>query len=755
MAAAVVLAASWLASSAAVAIGLSGFTTWAFTAGVTLLVANSKTLRPSMPERELKDRKQTIRSATAPRTIVYGRARVSGPIVFAGSSGENNEYLHLVIPIAGHQIFSVDEIWLNDKKVELDADGFVITPPYAYTGKRHYKTKIETLGIGNHTIILEESADEVLDSVQSVAVNGLVTPNSEQALETEAIAFTQTADGVTFSLTATHTVYIDYAIRKVTGAGSHVLIKYHLGDSEQLVDDALSSEFPEWNSSHRLRGIAYLYVRLQFNQDVFPTGIPNISAVIRGKAIYDPRTQITGYSNNWALVIRDYLTSADGLRCLDAEIDEAVLIASANRADDDYRYTIDGVINLDEKPLDILNKLLPAGAGSLVYSQGVYKIYAGMEMAPVLDITEKDLWGPVKVRTRVSRTDLKNGMRAKYLNVDNHWQEAEITPISIPAYVTQDGGEDIKDEIDLPFTINSYIAYNLAMIHLKRSRQGITVELRCSWRALKLSAWDVIRLKIDHLGWDYKLFRVLEWKLTPDGIDLSLQEEAPTDWEYTNPPAIDPAPDTLLADPTHIDPPSALTISGTSYMSISKLTRPQATITWVAPSNAYVIKYEVAYKNANEPVWHIITTPDTQLTAEDRYGGVFLARVRAENALGIWSEWTDIVTTALVPGKIGESSWYAYFPGKKTSVVGALKKYAKINTTTTKFTLWATTAPVSDYAMVSLKRNGQQVLSCLLATGNTYTQVDFQLDITPEQYFTVDLSNPGQAENIGIRIDFG
>lgn len=47
----------------------------------------------------------------------------------------------------------------------------------------------------------------------------------------------------------------------------------------------------------------WLRVSLKFNAEKFPAGIPNIKVEKQGRAVYDPRTGLTGYSNNAALVI--------------------------------------------------------------------------------------------------------------------------------------------------------------------------------------------------------------------------------------------------------------------------------------------------------------------------------------------------------------------------------------------------------------------------------------------------------------------
>ena len=91
----------------------------------------------------------------------------------------------------------------------------------------------------------------------------------------------------------------------------------YLGTLDQEADPELIQQSNgQWTSAHRLTGRAYIVVRLTYDTDKFPTGIPNIKAVVKGKNnIYDPRTSTYGYTDNWALCIMDYLMSPQGLNC--------------------------------------------------------------------------------------------------------------------------------------------------------------------------------------------------------------------------------------------------------------------------------------------------------------------------------------------------------------------------------------------------------------------------------------------------------
>ncbi len=94
-----------------------------------------------------------------------------------------------------------------------------------------------------------------------------------------------------------------------------------------------------WTLAHKQTQCAALAFAAKFDRAAYPNGLPNISAVLRGKNdIYDPRTQARGWTDNPALVLADYLVSprsAGGYGATWADnIDEASVIAAANACDE-------------------------------------------------------------------------------------------------------------------------------------------------------------------------------------------------------------------------------------------------------------------------------------------------------------------------------------------------------------------------------------------------------------------------------------
>ncbi len=117
-----------------------------------------------------------------------------------------------------------------------------------------------------------------------------------------------------------------------------VKVYKHLGSDDQTVDTVLQGHFPNrWTSSHRGRGLPYVYVQLRRKEVPWPTGVPNITFIVKGGKHYDPRVAATAWTPNGPLVTSGYLTSTRyGLgHTYATEIDEALLTSAANIADEE------------------------------------------------------------------------------------------------------------------------------------------------------------------------------------------------------------------------------------------------------------------------------------------------------------------------------------------------------------------------------------------------------------------------------------
>ena len=124
----------------------------------------------------------------------------------------------------------------------------------------------------------------------------------------------------------------------------------HHGADDQTADPMLVASQPsKFSSSHRLRGIAYIAASFQYDAKGMFTSVPEITVVVKGRKLYDPRLDgsITGgtgshriadpttyeWSNNAALSLLDYMHQDYGKGLAASLIDLQSFQTAANTAD--------------------------------------------------------------------------------------------------------------------------------------------------------------------------------------------------------------------------------------------------------------------------------------------------------------------------------------------------------------------------------------------------------------------------------------
>lgn len=304
-----------------------------------------------------------------------------------------------------------------------------------------------------------------------------------------------------------------------------VRILSHLGATDQTADSTLVSEVTEWTTNHRARGVAYVYIK---HDTTIVADAPLLTAKIKGKLVYDPRTDTTAWSDNPALIVRDFLSSDFGRNVPQSAINDDVFIASANVCDETVsgakRYTCNGAFLLEADPEDIFEALVASMAGMPWFAQGKWCVKAAKYEAPTLTFDEDDLRGSVSIATRNSRRDNFNTVRGIYRGAETNYQESDYTEVSNATYVTEDGGEETAAEIPLLFTDTDVMAQRIATIALKRNRKQVTITAPFGLKALQVGIGDTIKFTNARMGWTEKVFEVNDWRfgLTPD-MDLQVQ----------------------------------------------------------------------------------------------------------------------------------------------------------------------------------------------------------------------------------------
>ena len=313
-----------------------------------------------------------------------------------------------------------------------------------------------------------------------------------------------------------------------TKFNNYIKVRRMLGNHSQSLNGSTFTNFSsKWTTNHKLLGIAHLAILFEYADDVWEEGLPEIAAKIRGKKVYDPRTSTTAWSDNPALIVRDFLTDDDyGLGEDSANIDDTLIQTAANVCEetvtDGDRYTANGAWVTSQAPIDVLTQLMTSCAGMLWYAQGEWRFKAGDYVAPTVTLTEDDLRSPLSVVTRHSRRDNFNGVRGTFRGPQTNYQFTDYPKVSDTGFVTVDGGEEVLMDLTLPFTDTSEQAQRLAIIALEKNREQISVTGTFGLRAFALQVGDNVQITNSRFGWTNKVFEVVGWSFGIEDLDIQV-----------------------------------------------------------------------------------------------------------------------------------------------------------------------------------------------------------------------------------------
>lgn len=340
-------------------------------------------------------------------------------------------------------------------------------------------------------------------------------------------------------------------------------------------DSTLSNASVFWGAdTHILNGIAYMRVKLTWDEDrkKFPQGVPNVSAVIKGKKLYDPRVSATSannlvagtsyyinsiggsdftlvgasenkvgvefvatgstsglgqatamsWSQNPALALRDYMVNSYyGLGEAHENIDRTSFIDAANVCDEAVtldaggthdRYHANGVLDTANAIKGNIEALTAAMGGRIGYVDGKYFAQAAKYYTPTITIDESMMVGPMSVQTKQSRRSMYNGVKGVFLSEEENYTLVDY-PAKISSEYSADDGDPIFLDMPLPFVTNNIRAQRLAKIALLKSRQQTVVNVPLNLAALKFKAGDFIAITNDRMDWSAKPFEVIGYDL--------------------------------------------------------------------------------------------------------------------------------------------------------------------------------------------------------------------------------------------------
>lgn len=460
-----------------------------------------------------------------------------------------------------------------------------------------------------------------------------------------------------------------------------VQVFVHNGGNDQESDSTLNGRQSNWTEDHRLRGIAYVYVRLRYDKDIFTGGIPNLRFIVKGSKLYDPRKDTAnGYSgagphsatdsatwewtDNPILCLRDFLTLPNGLNAQASEINEARFIEMANECDDlidlnadgssqQKRYRLNGPITLDNTKASIAEGILATCNGSLIWTQGQYVPQVGVAIPASRNhvLTADNLRAGIKFTTKTPKANRLNAVRGMFVDADNSYQVADFAPIKNTTYQNEDG-EQLFGDIDLALVTDQAQAQRLAKQVLEGNRQAIEVEFFGNLTCFPIAINDTVTLTIDPDGtggtnaiFTNKKFLVVNWKFNGDGgVDLKLREyaDAMFDWAYGEMTTVDLAPNTTLANPLDV-PSVGLSVSTDLRTVRGKIL--SALVAQVTSSSPLIDNVEVQYKKSTDTNFTAVAVAAGSGVFRAEVLGIettnYDVQVRAINTLGVVGNFAD------------------------------------------------------------------------------------------------------------------
>lgn len=280
-------------------------------------------------------------------------------------------------------------------------------------------------------------------------------------------------------------------------------------------------EFHGTAGEFRQRGIATATFQFNYGTDTNDfqrtwgqVPIPSPLFDIRGATIYDPRDPTQDrdddttwkYSDNAALVQADWLRQEYGVNFPVDRIDFDKVGTAANFDDElignadgtlSKRHTIDGVVQLNQRPSQVMEGLLSANRGFMVQSKGKGWIASSSPRDPVLTVDESLIVGGFELRDDRAKRDTVNIVRTRFASSDRDYQEIDGPVLTRSDLVTADD-EQLDITIELPFTSDQRAAQRLAKQYLLESRlpRAMTVVVKLTRRTLELDLGDCVQVSL-------------------------------------------------------------------------------------------------------------------------------------------------------------------------------------------------------------------------------------------------------------------
>ena len=665
------LPALFLVAATAITGGLAAFTAPVLLGigASVILGAYSGSRARAAARNSLTENRFTSRSSVEPKVTLYGRDRLKTLFDYECTHGDRKQFVTqiLILPTS-HELDAIEDVLLNDQALGVLTAGQPAGGRYVRNVERVVIEQwmagttgsTRTLALPTDGIVTFVALDSLAATVvmaQEYERGGQtyrqgdsipLVPGTDYSIAGRVVTLLVPDLNSVMQLTATYRVLVGKSlvtVRTFTGTAA--------GRSDADNAFLVAASGGAWTLAHKLNGIPHLEITFEFDPTIFPTGLPNVSAICRGKRLLNPATGLTVWSQSPALAWRDYMVSK--VRVPAGQIDDATVNAAVTACATAYTtaagptqagYTCDGICSSASIHQENLQMILGSMLGSMPRSGGKFSVMAGEWSAPVMTLAEADLADELpSIRTRSPARERCNVIKGKFRDnrstVDSSgglYTVTEYPEYRSATYITEDLGRPYTQTLDLPMTLNAERAQRIGKRHMNIRRQSLTVEARFGMTAYKPIVGERVRLPWSRYGWagtydggTGKVFRILKRRYDPatQTVRLVLIEDAQAlyDWNFSEATQPDPSSNTDRLNPGLVDRPVVVAVnsSATTYITRESIVYPYVEVE-VAPTSANDVVVDVYWKRAADGVFRVTRMPlgETKTRLEPVSGGEVL-----------------------------------------------------------------------------------------------------------------------------------
>jgi|LULQ01.1.fsa_nt_gb hypothetical protein len=576
----------------------------------------------------------------------------------------------------------------GDNFAEQQAKGVLVNK---FTANGHIPIIYGTRKVGGNVVFLETSGTDNQYLYMAVVLSeGEINGVTSLFVNDNQVTLSGTlTDGTQRTVASSDVNFFDES--------SLITVEAHFGTDSQTASSLLST-LTSWTSNHRLRGLAYLAIRFEWNADKFGS-LPQVQAIVQGRKVYNPNLDgtLTGgsgshradtsttweYSDNPILQLLDYLRNerfgmgipnsyfdsnfADWQTATDVCDTNITPFSGASQIDLMDSHT---VVDTSVKAIDNVKNFVRGSRSYLNFSGGKYNILVENTGSASITLTEDNIIGGISIQSK-NKNSRYNRVIVNFTNPDKNFQSdtAQFPPVDETGLAsadqhanmkTADGGLLLEGRFDFSMFTSPYQAQEMAEIILRRSRTSLDVSLKADATAMDLAIGDLVNITHATPAFSAKPFRVQGMTINTDHtVSLQCTEHQDSFYTFGTQQEVATIPDTTLPNPFSVLPPASITLTDELIEYADGIVITRLLITIGASTDLFVDNYEVQIKQTLDPDGNAVSDDFREIAVGKilQYqhlnvidGATYQVRVRAVNTIG--SKSTFISTTRAIVGGV-------------------------------------------------------------------------------------------------------